>query len=97
MPDIPPAAYHLMLGDAACAEPLGGDVIPTPDFTVVADVARNARAEVEQLEARVSSPADESPSSSRVPRWAYAGWIAAGVLVARVAVRYAPRSVSVLD
>ena len=90
MPDIPPATYHLMLGDAACAEPLG-DVIPTPDFTVEADVARNARAEVEQLEARVSSPADESPSSSRVPRWANAGWIAAGVLAAGVAVALRPQ------
>ena len=43
--------------------------------------ARKARSEVEQLGARVSSPADESRRSPRVERWAYAGWFVAGVLM----------------
>jgi hypothetical protein len=47
--------------------------------------ARNVRAEVEQLEAGVSAPADESGSSPRVARWAYAGWFVAGVLVGALA------------
>jgi hypothetical protein len=47
--------------------------------------ARHARSEVEQLEARVSSPADESRSSPRVARWAYAGWFVAGVLIGALA------------
>ena len=38
VPDVPPATYHLMLCDAACAEPLA-DVIPTKGLTVVADPA----------------------------------------------------------
>jgi hypothetical protein len=36
VPQLPPATYRLMLCDTACAEPLA-DVIPTEEFTVVAD------------------------------------------------------------
>jgi hypothetical protein len=42
--------------------------------------ARNVRTEGEQLEARVSLPADESQSSPPAMRWAYAGSFVAGVL-----------------
>jgi hypothetical protein len=53
---------------------------------VDADVARvavrNVRSEVERLEASVSSLADESRSA---PRWVYAGWVVAGVLVGALA------------
>jgi hypothetical protein len=84
MPEIPPARYHLMLCDTACTQPLA-DVVPATDFTVVADPSRNARSEVEQLEARVSSPADERRSSSSGARWAYAGWFVAGVLIGALA------------
>jgi hypothetical protein len=48
------------------------------------DVAvRNARSEVEQLNARVSSLADEGRSSPRM--WAYAGWAVAGALAGALA------------
>jgi hypothetical protein len=47
--------------------------------------AQNARSEVEQLEASVSSQADESRDSPRVAPWAYAGWFVAGVLVGGLA------------
>jgi hypothetical protein len=47
--------------------------------------ARNARSEVEQLEATVPSPAEEIRSSPRVAAWAYAGWFVAGVLIAGLA------------
>jgi hypothetical protein len=43
--------------------------------------AQNIRSEVEQLEARVSLPADASQSSPPAMRWAYAGWFVAGVLI----------------
>jgi hypothetical protein len=53
---------------------------------VDADVARvavrNVRSELERLEASVSSLADESRSA---PRWVYAGWVVAGVLVGALA------------
>ena len=48
--------------------------------------ARNARSEVERLEARMSSPADEHRTSPRVARWAYAGWFVAGVVIGALAV-----------
>ena len=38
VPELPAGTYHLMLCDAACAEPLA-DVIPFEGFTVVADPA----------------------------------------------------------
>ena len=38
VPELPPAAYDLMLCDAGCAEPLAG-VVPVQGFTVVADPA----------------------------------------------------------
>jgi len=38
MPELPPATYHVMLCDATCSEPFD-EVVPTPDFTVVADPA----------------------------------------------------------
>jgi hypothetical protein len=38
VPQLPPATYQLMLCDTACTEPLA-DVIPTENFTVVADRA----------------------------------------------------------
>jgi hypothetical protein len=38
VPQLPPATYRLMLCDTACTKPLA-DVIPTEDFTVVADPA----------------------------------------------------------
>jgi hypothetical protein len=38
LPEIPPATYHVMICDATCSEPFAS-VIPTPDFTVVADPA----------------------------------------------------------
>lgn len=47
--------------------------------------ARNARSEVERLESRVSSLADESRNSPGVARWVYAGWVVAGVLVGALA------------
>ena len=102
LPEIPPGTYQLMLCDAACAEPLA-DVIPATDFTVVADPATAQMAQrADRLERRIRKQ-DESPSSSRVPRWAYAGRVAAGVLVGALALlvlrrgwsSYAPESVSV--
>jgi hypothetical protein len=42
---------------------------------------RNARSEVEQLEARLSSLVEEVRTSPRVTWWAYAGWLVAGALV----------------
>ena len=38
VPELPPATYALMLCDAGCAHPLA-DVVPTTNFTVVADPA----------------------------------------------------------
>jgi hypothetical protein len=55
------------------------------DIDTALVAARNARSEVEQLEARVSSTADERRSSPRVARWAYAGWFVAGVLIGALA------------
>jgi hypothetical protein len=46
---------------------------------------RNARSEVERLEARVSSLADEGRSSARAAPWAYTGWLVAGVLIGALA------------
>jgi hypothetical protein len=52
VPELPPATYHLMLCEAACAEPLA-DVIPTTGFTVVADPATARIANrVDRLERR---------------------------------------------
>jgi hypothetical protein len=42
--------------------------------------ARDARSDMEQLESTVSS-ADEGGSSPRGRRWAYVGWLVAGVLI----------------
>jgi hypothetical protein len=47
--------------------------------------AQNADAEVDRLEASVSSLADESRDSPRVSPWAYAGWFIAGLLVGALA------------
>jgi hypothetical protein len=38
LPELPPATYHVMICDATCSEPFA-EVVPTPDFTVVADPA----------------------------------------------------------
>jgi hypothetical protein len=49
VPQLPPATYQLMVCDTACTEPLA-DVIPTENFTVVADRATAQMAKrVEQL------------------------------------------------
>lgn len=59
VPALPPATYSLMFCDADCAHPLA-DVVPTRDFTVVADPAtaelakRTARLE-ERLERQAQS------------------------------------------
>jgi hypothetical protein len=115
VPELPPATYHVMLCDAACAEPLA-DVIPIAGFTVVADpateqiaqrvdrlerrirnqagrlaaagvdanrervAAQDARAEVMQLERRVSYLAGRRQSSPPAAPWAYAGWLLSGAL-----------------
>lgn len=47
--------------------------------------ARNARSEVEHLEARVSSLASEDRSSPPAAPWAYAGWLVAGALAGALA------------
>jgi len=57
VPELPPATYHLMLCDAACAEPLA-DVIPAKGFTVVADPATARMAKrVDPLERRTRNQA----------------------------------------
>jgi hypothetical protein len=57
VPDVPAATYHVMLCDAACAEPLA-DVIPAEGFTVVADPATARIAlRVERLEQRLRNQA----------------------------------------
>jgi uncharacterized coiled-coil protein SlyX len=57
VPELPPAAYALMLCDAGCAHPLA-DVVPTLDFTVVADPATVEIAErMTRLEERLARQA----------------------------------------
>jgi hypothetical protein len=47
--------------------------------------ALNARSEVEQLKASVSSLANEGRSSPLAATWAYAGWLVAGALAGALA------------
>jgi hypothetical protein len=47
--------------------------------------ARNARVELEQLEARVSSLANEDRSTPPATGWGYAGWLVAGALAGALA------------
>jgi uncharacterized coiled-coil protein SlyX len=55
VPELAPATYALMFCDAGCAHPLG-DVVPTVDFTVVADPAIAEIAErTTRLEERVAA------------------------------------------
>jgi hypothetical protein len=57
VPELPHATYHVMLCDAACAEPLA-DVIPTEGFTVVADPATVQMAQrVDRLARRIRNQA----------------------------------------
>jgi hypothetical protein len=47
--------------------------------------ARNARSEVDQLKASLSSLANEARSSPPAATWAYAGWLVAGALAGALA------------
>jgi hypothetical protein len=47
--------------------------------------ARNARSEVEQLKASVSSPANEGRGAPLAAPWGYAGWLVAGALAGALA------------
>jgi hypothetical protein len=47
--------------------------------------ARNVRSELEQLQASVSSPANDGRSSPLAASWAYAGWLIAGALAGALA------------
>jgi hypothetical protein len=59
VPELPPATYHLMLCDTACADPLA-DVIPAKAFTVVADPATAQMAQrVDRLERRIRNQAGQ--------------------------------------
>jgi hypothetical protein len=59
MPQLPPATYQLMLCDTACTEPLA-NVIPTEDFTVVADrTTAQMTTRVERLARRSRNQADQ--------------------------------------
>jgi hypothetical protein len=47
--------------------------------------ARNVRSELEQLQASVSSPANDGRSSPLAAPWAYVGWLVAGALAGALA------------
>lgn len=57
VPELQPGTYHVMLCDAACAQPLA-DVFPTEGFTVVADpVTVQIAQRLERLERRIRNQA----------------------------------------
>jgi hypothetical protein len=57
VPELQPGTYHVMLCDAACAQPLA-DVFPTEGFTVVADpVTVQVAQRLERLERRIRNQA----------------------------------------
>jgi hypothetical protein len=65
VPELPPATYALMFCDAECAHPLG-DVVPTPDFTVVPDPATAEIAErTTRLEERLAARQARSLAAAR--------------------------------
>jgi uncharacterized coiled-coil protein SlyX len=65
VPELTPATYALMFCDADCAHPLG-DVIPTLDFTVVADPATAQIAErTTRLEERLAAGQARSLAAAR--------------------------------
>lgn len=65
VPDLTPATYALMLCDAGCAHPLA-DVVPTLDFTVVADPATaEIAARMTRLEERSAARQSRSLAAAR--------------------------------
>jgi hypothetical protein len=68
VPELPPATYSLMFCDADCAHPLG-DVVPTRDFTVVADPATAEMAKrTARLEKRLARQAQSLAAARTAAR-----------------------------